>query len=154
MSNNFKHSEYCPCEGKPVPDKAYTVNRVEIVAGLRVFTNNLDKGTVDLSRAEWKWHHGEQVHHLWFDVDVDTNYRGESVTQQCAQSDDRVTTRFEGVIGMIEMSSAICGCEHIQCWHPRGSVAAGQRSALYVGPVCDDCADSHMKPYLIGAQHD
>lgn len=92
----MKHSQYCPCKGKPVPDKAFTANKVEIVDGLRVFTNNLDRGTVDLSKATWEWYPSEKVHHLWFYVDVDTHYTGKPVEQRYSQSDDRVATRFEG----------------------------------------------------------
>ena len=92
----MEHSEYCPCKGKPVPDKAFTANGVEIVDGMRVFTNNLDKGTVDLSSAAWEWYEGEGKHHLWFEVNVDTSYKGEPVSQRYSQSDDRVATRFKG----------------------------------------------------------
>ncbi|AZV00884.1 hypothetical protein KIY87_gp11 [Mycobacterium phage Malec] len=75
---------------------AKTADGVPIYQGMRVFTNNLDRGVVDLSRAEFEWHAGEGIYHLWFDVLVDTNYRGERVSQRDMQSDDRVTTRFQG----------------------------------------------------------
>lgn len=94
----MKHSEYCPCNGKPVPDKAFTANGVEIVDGLRVFTNNLDRGTVKLDGAQWEWHGPEGKHHLWFDVMCDTNYKGETNPEgyRVMQSDDRVATRYDG----------------------------------------------------------
>ncbi|WP_396909974.1 hypothetical protein [Mycolicibacterium sp.] len=79
-------------EGTP----AYTADRQRITQGLRVFTNNLDRGTVDLTDARWEWHGPENRYHLWFYVDVDTNYKGEPVTQRYSQADDRVATRFEG----------------------------------------------------------
>ena len=75
---------------------ARTANGVEIVQGLRVFTNNLDRGTVDLAGCNWEWHGPEGVYHFWFYVNVDTNYKGEPVSQRYSQSDDRVATRFEG----------------------------------------------------------
>jgi len=93
----MKHSEYCPCKGQSVPDKAFTADRVEIVQGLRVFTNNLDRGTVDLSRAEWEWHGPEGKHHLWFDVVTEFDYKGNrSGGARVMQSDDRVATRYDG----------------------------------------------------------
>lgn len=93
----MKHSEYCPCQNSvTVPDKAFTANGVEIVDGLRVFTNNLDRGTIDLTRATWEWYPSEDKHHLWFYVDVDTDYKGNPVEQRYSQSDDRVATRFKG----------------------------------------------------------
>lgn len=64
--------------------------------GLRVFTNNLDRGVVDLSRAEYEWHAGESRYVLWFDVRVDTTYDGKTVDREVQQSDDRVATRFDG----------------------------------------------------------
>lgn len=49
-----------------------------------------------------------------------------------------------------------CGCENTSHFpedggkgHPYGGVPAGQRRAEHVGPVCDDCADTHMADYLI-----
>ncbi len=52
----------------------------------------------------------------------------------------------------------VCGCEaaiHFGkflpvegCAHPFRCAPAGKHVAFYVGPVCDDCADTHMKPYL------
>jgi hypothetical protein len=67
-----------------------------IVEGMRVFTNNLDRGTVDLSRAEWHWYATENRYHLWFDVKCDTSYKGEPMTGGYQQSDDRVARRFNG----------------------------------------------------------
>lgn len=75
-------------------EKVLTVDRVEIVDGLRVYTNNLDQGVIDLSRAEYEWHEGERRYVLWFDVKLDTNYKGEPTTGREMQSDDRVITRL------------------------------------------------------------
>lgn len=75
---------------------ARTVDGVEITDGLRVFTNNLDRGVVDLTMATWEWHGPEKTYHLWFYVNVDTKYTGEPVQERYLQSDDRVVTRFEG----------------------------------------------------------
>jgi len=79
-------------------ERVLTVDGKPLVDGLRVFTNNLDTGTVDLSRAEFEWHAGEGRYHLWFDVLVDTNYKGEKLDRpnRVMQSDDRVVTLFEG----------------------------------------------------------
>lgn len=87
---------------------ARTADRKPIVHGMRVFTNNLDRGVVDLTgeltgrgawyefypaRPEWdipaRWV-------LWFDVVLDTSYKGEPKSGYEMQSDDRVATRFEG----------------------------------------------------------
>lgn len=73
-----------------------TADRVPIVDGLRVFTNNLDVGTVDLARASYEWHAGEKRYVLWFDVAAEFNYKGEPSTDRILQSDDRVATRFNG----------------------------------------------------------
>ena len=77
-------------------DKVFTADRQLIVEGLRVFTNNLDRGTVDLSRASYEWHGPEARWVLWFDVVLDTDYKGQPTTGREMQSDDRVATRFEG----------------------------------------------------------
>ncbi|AEL17869.1 hypothetical protein TRIXIE_91 [Mycobacterium phage Trixie] len=76
---------------------AKTADGKPIGQGMRVFTNNLDRGTVDLSAACFEWHAMENRYVLWFDVWVDTDYRGNTVpTKRVQQSDDRVATRFEG----------------------------------------------------------
>lgn len=77
-------------------ERVLTADRVEIVDGLRVFTNNLDRGVIDLSRADYEWHAGENRYVLWFDVVVDTSYKGEPLQDRVMQSDDRVATRFDG----------------------------------------------------------
>jgi hypothetical protein len=74
-----------------------TADRQPIVDGLRVFTNNLDRGRISLARANFEWHGVERRYVLWFDVVVDTDYKGNPVDgKRCLQSDDRVATRFEG----------------------------------------------------------
>ena len=77
-------------------DVVRTADGVRITQGLRVFTNNLDRGTVDLSRANYEWHGGEDRYVLWFDVVLDTSYKGEPKSGREMQSDDRVATRFDG----------------------------------------------------------
>ena len=77
-------------------DVAHTADGVLIHQGLRVFTNNLDRGTIDLSRANYEWHGGEGRYVLWFDVVLDTDYKGQPTTDKIMQSDDRVATRFDG----------------------------------------------------------
>jgi hypothetical protein len=83
-------------EKKYTGETVLTANGVPIVDGLRVFTNNLDRGVVDLSRANYEWNGVENRYVLWFDVLVDTTYKGEPTSSRDLQSDDRVATRFEG----------------------------------------------------------
>lgn len=96
MTNHPPNGEYQkPYD--PTVRKAYTADGVEITHGLRVFTNNLDRGTVDLSgHANWEWYPSEKRYHLWFYVNVDTKYDGTQAKSRYSQSDDRVATRFEG----------------------------------------------------------
>lgn len=77
-------------------EQVKTADGVVLADGLRVFTNNLDRGAVDLSDAHYEWHAGESRYVLWFDVRVDTTYDGKTVDRRVSQSDDRVATRFEG----------------------------------------------------------
>lgn len=78
-------------------DRVFTTDGVQIVQGLRVFTNNLDRGTIDLARASYDWHEPEQRWQLWFDVVLDHDYKGNPVISQIElQSDCRVTTRYDG----------------------------------------------------------
>ena len=78
-------------------DPVFTTDGKKIVQGLRVFTNNLDRGTVDLSRASYDWHGPEDRWQLWFDVVLDHDYKGNAVDgRRELQSDCRVTTRFDG----------------------------------------------------------
>lgn len=77
-------------------ETVYTADRKPIVDGLRVFTNNLDHGVIDLSGAEFEWNGSENRYVLWFEVVVDTTFRGDPTAQRVMQSDDRVATIFEG----------------------------------------------------------
>ena len=78
-------------------DPVFTTDGVQITQGLRVFTNNLDRGTIDLARASFDWHEPEQRWQLWFDVVLDHDYKGNPVISQIElQSDCRVTTRYDG----------------------------------------------------------
>ncbi|KRD08593.1 hypothetical protein ASE48_08495 [Mycobacterium sp. Root265] len=74
----------------PEADRVLTADGVRITQGMRVWTNNLDHGTVDLSRAEYEWHGPEGRYVLWFDVNVDTTYKGAAVSQRDYLSHDRV----------------------------------------------------------------
>lgn len=66
----------------------FTADGVEITHGLRVITNNLDHGTVDLERSVYT--------EGWFDVVLDTEYNGLPTTGRTMQNGERVTTRFQG----------------------------------------------------------
>lgn len=44
-----------------------------------------------------------------------------------------------------------CQCESLDCRHKYLMAAAGDRRAMYVGPICDECADTHMAPYVEGS---
>ena len=78
-------------------DPVFTTDGKKLVQGLRVFTNNLDRGTVDLSRATYDRHEPEDRWQLWFDVVLDHDYKGNPVDgRRELQSDCRVTTRFDG----------------------------------------------------------
>lgn len=48
-----------------------------------------------------------------------------------------------------------CGCEDVSHFpvdggtgHPYGEVPADQQRAQHVGPVCDDCAQTHLAEYI------
>ena len=80
-------------------DPVFTVDGKQIVQGLRVFTNNLDRGWIDLSSATYDWHEPEQRWQLWFNVHLDHDYKGNPIAgldKLEMQSDCRVVTRFEG----------------------------------------------------------
>lgn len=56
----------------------------------------------------------------------------------------------------------MCGCEHThhfndhygpQTMHDHYSVPAGTQVAMYVGPICDECATTCMADYLVPAEH-
>ena len=85
----------------PADPVVFTADRKPLTHGMRVFTNNLDRGTVDLGvdggrEATYEWHAGERRWVLWFDVVCEVNYKGEPSSERVMQSDDRVATRFEG----------------------------------------------------------
>ena len=42
-----------------------------------------------------------------------------------------------------------CHCEHEDCHHAYGSVPAGTRRAMYVGLVCDVCAETHYADVML-----
>lgn len=78
-------------------DQVFTTDGVQIVQGLRVFTNNLDRGTIDLARASYDWHEPEQRWQLWFDVVLDHDHKDNPIISQIElQSDCRVATRYDG----------------------------------------------------------
>lgn len=70
-------------------ERVLTADRVVITEGLRVWTNDLEAGTISLADAEYEWHGPESRYVLWFRVMVD----GDSNQRGVLQSDDRVTTR-------------------------------------------------------------
>lgn len=48
----------------------------------------------------------------------------------------------------------VCQCEHVDhetlaTGHPYMRARAGRRRAEHVGPICDDCADGHLAPYVL-----
>jgi len=80
---------------------------------------------------------------------------------------ERSETIPEGFRGLIVMKSSrkqavqgMCGCEHYEHFddtewssvlidHPYLGVPAGQQAAMYVGPICDHCAEVHMAGMLL-----
>lgn len=85
--------------GNPPPNNEYrrdyggervlTADKVEITDGLRVWTNDLEKGAITLEDAEYEWHGPENRYVLWFRVLRDDRPEDRGVLQ----SDDRVATR-------------------------------------------------------------
>jgi hypothetical protein len=97
--------EYGRAIWTPNDPPVYTADRKPIVHGLRVFTNNLDRGVIDLTGelgrgykrpANYEWHGGENRWVLWFDVVCEVDYKGNPSNERVMQSDDRVATRFDG----------------------------------------------------------
>ena len=43
----------------------------------------------------------------------------------------------------------MCQCESSLCRHEYLAVPAGDKVAAYVGPVCTDCADTHLVRFVI-----
>ncbi|MFA5709320.1 hypothetical protein [Mycolicibacterium sp.] len=70
-------------------ERVLTADRVEIVDGLRVWTNDLETGTISLADAEYEWNGSERRYVLWFKVIRDDRPGERGVLQ----SDDRVATR-------------------------------------------------------------
>lgn len=70
-------------------ERVLTADRVEITDGLRVWTNDLEAGFIDLGDAEFEWHGGESRYVLWFRVIRDDKPGDRGVLQ----SHDRVSTR-------------------------------------------------------------
>jgi hypothetical protein len=66
----------------------FTTDGVLITEGLRVFTNNLDRGVVKLDPSPYS--------DGWFDVILDTDYKGQPTTGRTMQNGERVTTRWKG----------------------------------------------------------
>lgn len=98
-----------------------TGDGVLITEGLRVFTNNLDRGVVVADRDEdhcqeperpaaqmfvrdlrgWFTDHNkgnDLVCHAnhWFTVELDTNYKGEPMKGQAMMDGERMATTFDG----------------------------------------------------------
>lgn len=70
-------------------EDVYTADRVKIVEGLRVWTNDLEAGAVTLADADYEWNGSEGRYVLWFRVILDERPNDRGVLQ----SDDRVATR-------------------------------------------------------------
>lgn len=70
--------------------------RILVHGETRVFTNNLDRGVVDLSDLSYEWHAGENRWVPWFDVICDHDYKGNPSSEKIMQSDDRVAVCFNG----------------------------------------------------------
>lgn len=57
------------------------------------------------------------------------------------------------------MEKKVCNCEHIDHemdshgFFPKNDNHSGSYRADYVGDVCDDCAETHMRNYLIASKH-
>jgi hypothetical protein len=77
-------------------ERVLTADGVEIIEGLRVWTNDLTTGVIDLTEAEYELNHNTGEYTLWFRVKLDaaSNDRG------VLQSEDRVATKnpFTGEI--------------------------------------------------------
>lgn len=70
-------------------ERVLTADRIEIVDGLRVWTNDLDAGRISLDEADYEWNGSENRYVLWFSVIRDNRPDDRGVLQ----SDDRVATR-------------------------------------------------------------
>lgn len=79
--NGISHKPY---DGEQV----LTADGVVIRDGLRVWTNDLELGHVDLAGADYEWNSSEKRYVLWFRVIRDDQPAERGVLQ----SDDRVTT--------------------------------------------------------------
>lgn len=42
-----------------------------------------------------------------------------------------------------------CSCESSECHHAYGAVPAGTTRVQWIGTVCDDCARTHLAPYVL-----
>jgi hypothetical protein len=70
-------------------ERVLTADKVPIVEGLRVWTNDLDTGHISLADADYEWNGSENRYVLWFNV-IRDKHPGE---RGVLQSDDRVATR-------------------------------------------------------------
>lgn len=70
-----------------------TADGVLITEGLRVYTNDMDRGHV-----VGKAHDGDygRVDDWWWYVVVDIDWRGNPVTKRMSMNGERMATRFEG----------------------------------------------------------
>lgn len=73
-----------------------TANGIKIVEGLRVWTNDLTRGTIDFKELDFEFHNGENRWVPWFTVNIDMDHNGQSKSGSVSQSNDRVTTRYQG----------------------------------------------------------
>jgi hypothetical protein len=83
----------------PAKDKMFTADGVEIVDGLRVWTNNLDRATVIISDRFRPWaEKNENNGHVegWFYVVLDSKNGNAGGAGNQIMSESRVATMFEG----------------------------------------------------------
>jgi hypothetical protein len=80
-------------------DYGYTADGVPIREGLRVFTNNLDRGVIHVTESHvrhWESMQKYRSEDLWFEVILDHDYKGNPTTGSTLQNGERVATRFDG----------------------------------------------------------
>lgn len=75
-------------------DKSHRIVSGEVpVVGLRVFTNNLDRGVITKveDRGDCGWYCD-----AWHEVTLDADYKGNPITGRTIMNCERLATHFEG----------------------------------------------------------
>ena len=73
---------------------------------------------------------------------------------------DKATCPIHSKNRKVTITEKVCNCEHIDHemdshgFYPKNDNHAGNYRADYVGDVCDDCAATRMRNYLICAYRD